>query len=159
MISKLLMLNLIFHGIDARKCHSVKMHQLQLSCSVCNQLIHLDLLATQGSRVKAACVTLSRNQCCGHQNLSQDSLPWHLNGHMFHYLALVWVMLHQLESPAGKHQIWNLLTNTQIKQFLVNIIFVSIVILSERVTDVAILITVIFSEITVIFIHWLKCIF
>ena len=87
--SKLLILNLIFRGIDAIKYNSVNVHQLQMSCSVCNQLIQFDLLSTQGSRVKAACVTLSRNQCCGEQNLSQDSVPLQLNRHMFHYLALV----------------------------------------------------------------------
>ena len=74
----------------AQKCQSVNRNQLSQSCMICNRLLHNNFLPAHGSRITAACSTLSRNQCCmSAQNDFQESRPLKLNGHMFHYFALV----------------------------------------------------------------------
>ena len=108
-IFTILILQSLLRGIDADRCSLVDKHQLVQSCSVCNKLILLNFPATKGSHVKAACMILSRNNCClykeqhlSQESLSQDSASLEPNRHMFHYLSLIWLKQHK--SVTMNHQ-------------------------------------------------------
>ena len=87
-ISKILILHLFYYETLALKCHMVNRNQLHKSCMICNQLIQNNFPAAYGSRIRAACITLSRNNCC-FSNQNQESRPHEKNGHLLHFLALV----------------------------------------------------------------------
>jgi len=90
-ISKVLILQM-FREIFAQKCHFVDRNQLHQSCMICDQLFNSDFSAAHGSRIRAACTTLSRSQCCMYdQNNYQQSPLLKLDGHLFHLFALVWM--------------------------------------------------------------------
>jgi len=87
-ITKFLILQLFSQGTFAQKCDSVNRNQLTQSCLICNQLFQKDFSAAQ--RITAACITLYRNQCwMSDQNNFQKSRPLEVNGHLFHFFALV----------------------------------------------------------------------
>ena len=89
-ISIILILQLFCNETWARKCPMamVNRNQLHKSCMICNQLIQSNFPAAYGSRIKAACITLSRNNCC-FSNKYQESRPPEVNSHLLHFLALV----------------------------------------------------------------------
>ena len=93
-ISKILILQLFCNETWARKCPMamVNRNQLHKSCMICNQLIQNNFPAAHSSRISAACITLSRNNCC-FSNQNQESRPLKENGHLLHLFALVWFML------------------------------------------------------------------
>ena len=90
-ISIILILQLFCNETSARKCQTVNRNQLLKSCMICNQLIQSNFPAAYGSRIKAACITLSRNNCC-FSNKYQESRPPEVNSHLLHFLALVWLL-------------------------------------------------------------------
>ena len=100
-IIKFLALQLLFQGTFARICNSVKRNRLIQSCMICNQLVQTNFPAAFGTRIKAACIMLSRNQCClsNHQNrkhetgshkLEQFSQTSSVNGFKLLQTALIW---------------------------------------------------------------------
>ena len=96
-ISKILILQLFCNETWARKCPMamVNRNQLHKSCMICNQLIQNNFPAAHSSRISAACITLSRNNCC-FSNQNQESRPLKVNGHLLHLFALIWFIVHEI---------------------------------------------------------------
>ena len=86
-----LLLQLLSQETFARKCDLVNRKRLHKSCMICNRLVQNNFPAGFGVRINAACITLSRNQCCmpHHRNHKHEPESHKLNGFDFLQTALV----------------------------------------------------------------------
>ena len=59
-------------GRITEKCHTLNRNQLRKSCSVCCKYFKQQNHVVQAYRIRAACFSLSLNNCCGGFRLEED---------------------------------------------------------------------------------------